>query len=120
MGSEMCIRDRFISDRIAVMYLGQIVEVAPTEELINNPQHPYTKALLAAVPTPGTEPVRLPGEPASPLAIPTGCAFHPRCAERVVGCDSEVPTLVSTDGTSLHLASCLLITTDDSPAGQVA
>jgi peptide/nickel transport system ATP-binding protein len=110
---------RFISDRIAVMYLGQIVEVAPTEELINNPQHPYTKALLAAVPTPGTEPVRLPGEPASPLAIPTGCAFHPRCAERVNGCDSEVPTLVSTDGTSQHLASCLLIPTDD-PAGQVA
>ena len=97
---------RFISDRIAVMYLGQIVELAPTEELINNPQHPYTKALLAAVPSPGTEPVRLPGEPASPLAIPSGCAFHPRCAERVDRCDSEVPTLVSTDGTSRHLASC--------------
>jgi peptide/nickel transport system ATP-binding protein len=110
---------RFISDRIAVMYLGQIVEVAPTEELINNPQHPYTKALLAAVPTPGTDPVRLPGEPASPLAIPTGCSFHPRCAERVDGCDSKVPTLVSTDGTSLHLASCLLVATDSS-AGQVA
>src|SRR4029079_12199014 len=84
---------RFISDRIAVMYLGQIVEVAPTEELINNPQHPYTKALLAAVPTPGTEPVRLPGESASPLAIPTGCAFHPRCAERVERCASEEPGL---------------------------
>ncbi|MBE1552822.1 peptide/nickel transport system ATP-binding protein [Mycobacterium sp. OAS707] len=111
---------RFISDRIAVMYLGQIVEVAPTEELINNPKHPYTKALLAAVPTPGTDPVRLPGEPASPLAIPTGCSFHPRCAERVDGCDSKVPTLVSTDGTSLHLASCLLVATDDSSAGQVA
>jgi peptide/nickel transport system ATP-binding protein len=105
---------RFISDRIAVMYLGQIVEVAPTDELINNPQHPYTKALLAAVPTPGTEPVRLPGEPASPLAIPTGCAFHPRCAERVEECASEVPTLVSTDGARQHLASCLLI-----PAGAV-
>ena len=70
---------RFISDRIAVMYLGQIVELAPTEELIDDPQHPYTKALLAAVPRPGTEPVRLPGEPASPLSIPSGCAFHPRC-----------------------------------------
>jgi peptide/nickel transport system ATP-binding protein len=109
---------RFISDRIAVMYLGQIVELAPTEELINNPQHPYTKALLAAVPTPGTEPVRLRGEPASPLAIPSGCGFHPRCAERVDRCSSEVPTLVSTDGTRRHLASCLLLAAD--AAGQVA
>ncbi|MGX9787641.1 dipeptide ABC transporter ATP-binding protein [Mycobacterium sp. MMS18-G62] len=104
---------RFISDRIAVMYLGQIVELAPTEELITNPQHPYTKALLAAVPTPGVEPVRLPGEPASPLAIPTGCGFHPRCAERIDRCASEVPTLLSTDGTSLHLASCLLTAHED-------
>lgn len=103
---------RFISDRIAVMYLGQIVEVAPTEELISNPQHPYTKALLAAVPSPGTSPARLPGEPASPLAIPSGCAFHPRCGERLPRCASDVPTLVSTDGTSLHLASCLLIATE--------
>jgi peptide/nickel transport system ATP-binding protein len=110
---------RFISDRIAVMYLGQIVELAPTEELIANPQHPYTKALLAAVPTPGTQPVRLPGEPASPLAIPSGCAFHPRCAERVDRCTSEVPRLVSTDGTSLHLASCLL-TTREGEVEQVA
>jgi peptide/nickel transport system ATP-binding protein len=99
---------RFISDRIAVMYLGQIVELAPTEELITNPQHPYTRALLAAVPTPGTDPVRLPGEPASPLAIPTGCAFHPRCPERVDRCISEVPTLLSIDGTSRHMSSCLL------------
>jgi peptide/nickel transport system ATP-binding protein len=99
---------RFISDRIAVMYLGQIVELAPTEELITNPEHPYTKALLAAVPTPGTEPVRLPGEPASPLAIPSGCAFHPRCSERMDRCSSDTPALLSIDGTSLHLASCLL------------
>jgi peptide/nickel transport system ATP-binding protein len=101
---------RFIADRIAVMYLGQIVELAPTEDLIGNPQHPYTKALLAAVPSPGTDPVRLPGEPASPLAIPSGCAFHPRCPERVGRCPSEVPTLVSIDGPSRHLASCLLTT----------
>jgi peptide/nickel transport system ATP-binding protein len=99
---------RFIADRIAVMYLGQIVELAPTESLINNPKHPYTKALLAAVPSPGKEPVRLPGEPASALAIPTGCAFHPRCTERVEACDSVVPNLLSTDDTTRHLASCLL------------
>jgi peptide/nickel transport system ATP-binding protein len=102
---------RFISDRIAVMYLGQIVEVAPTEDLISNPRHPYTKALLAAIPSPGTEPVRLPGEPASPLAIPSGCGFHPRCTEQLQQCPSEVPTLVSIDGTSRHMASCHLTTT---------
>jgi peptide/nickel transport system ATP-binding protein len=99
---------RFISDRIAVMYLGQIVELGPTEELITNPQHPYTKALLASVPRPGADPVRLPGEPASPLAIPTGCSFHPRCRERVERCSTEVPTLFTTDGTSRHMSSCLL------------
>jgi peptide/nickel transport system ATP-binding protein len=113
---------RFISDRIAVMYLGEIVEVAPTEELISNPVHPYTKALLAAVPTPGTAPVRLPGEPASPLAVPSGCVFHPRCPERLPQCSSEVPTLVSTDIASQHLASCLLVTDGSgaSPSDQVA
>ncbi len=99
---------RFISDRIAVMYLGQIVELVPTRELIANPQHPYTKALLAAVPRPGADPVRLPGEPGNALAIPSGCAFHPRCGERVERCSTEVPTLYTTDGTSRHLASCLL------------
>jgi peptide/nickel transport system ATP-binding protein len=109
---------RFIADRIAVMYLGQIVELAPTQDLISNPQHPYTKALLAAVPSPGKDPVRLPGEPASPLAIPSGCAFHPRCPERVKGCDSEVPTLLSIEGVSPHLASCLLATAET--AEQVA
>jgi len=103
---------RFISDRIAVMYLGQIVELAPTQELIDNPRHPYTRALLAAVPTPGTDPVRLPGEPASAMAVPSGCAFHPRCAVRIDDCDSVVPNLVSTDGTSRHLASCLLVDTE--------
>jgi peptide/nickel transport system ATP-binding protein len=101
---------RFISDRIAVMYLGQIVEVAPTEELINSPKHPYTKALLAAVPSPGGAPVRLAGEPASPLAVPTGCAFHPRCPERVDRCVSQQPQLLSIDGTSRHMAACLLAT----------
>ncbi|WP_167102894.1 ABC transporter ATP-binding protein [Mycobacterium sp. DL592] len=101
---------RFISDRIAVMYLGQIVELAPTEELINSPKHPYTKALLAAVPSPGAAPVRLSGEPASPLAVPTGCAFHPRCPERVDRCTVQSPQLLSIDATSRQLASCLLAT----------
>lgn len=102
---------RFISDRIAVMYLGQIVELAPTEQLIGDPQHPYTKALLASVPRPGAQPVRLPGEPASAMAIPSGCAFHPRCPERIDRCAEESPKLISIDGTSRHLVSCLLRTT---------
>jgi peptide/nickel transport system ATP-binding protein len=100
---------RFISDRIAVMYLGQIVELAPTEELISHPKHPYTQALLAAVPSPGAEPVRLPGEPASPLAVPSGCAFHPRCPQRQDRCTSQVPQLLSIDGTSRQLTACLLV-----------
>jgi peptide/nickel transport system ATP-binding protein len=99
---------RFISDRVAVMYLGQIVELAPTEELIASPQHPYTKALLAAIPKPGTAPVRLPGEPASPLAVPTGCSFHPRCPVRIDRCSIDTPLLYSIGGAGQHSAACLL------------
>jgi peptide/nickel transport system ATP-binding protein len=99
---------RFISDRTAVMYLGQIVEVGPTTDVINNPMHPYTKALLAAIPSPGTAPVRLPGEPASALAVPPGCSFHPRCPERIDRCATDEPVLYSLDGTSSRFAACLL------------
>jgi peptide/nickel transport system ATP-binding protein len=99
---------RFISDRVAVMYLGQIVEVGPTEEIISSPRHPYTKALLAALPAPGTAPVRLPGEPASPLAVPAGCSFHPRCAERLDKCSAEEPMLYAIDGAPGRVASCFL------------
>jgi len=100
---------RFIADRIAVMYLGEIVEVGRAEDVTSAPQHPYTKALLRSVPTPGTAPARLAGEPASPLAIPSGCSFHPRCAEKVARCETEVPLLSSVDGTR-RLCSCLLTT----------
>ncbi|UXA17762.1 ABC transporter ATP-binding protein [Mycobacterium sp. SMC-4] len=102
---------RFIADRIAVMYLGQIVELAPTQEIIDNPKHPYTKALLAAIPSPGKAPVRLPGEPASPLAVPSGCAFHPRCPQRVDRCVTQAPTLLATADAGRHLVSCLLTET---------
>lgn len=103
---------RFISDRTAVMYLGQIVEVGPTLDVISNPTHPYTKALLAAIPSPGTAPVRLPGEPASALAVPPGCSFHPRCPERVERCATDEPLLYSLDGTSSRFAACLLTQAD--------
>ena len=82
---------RVIADRIAVMYLGRIVETGDAEELIRAPKHPYTKALLAAVPDVGVVPPALKGEPASPLSPPTGCAFHPRCPLAVEAC--EQPSL---------------------------
>jgi peptide/nickel transport system ATP-binding protein len=70
---------RFIADRIAVMYLGRLVEVGPADAVIRDPKHPYTKALIAAVPGAGRPLPEPSGEPASPLAPPTGCSFHPRC-----------------------------------------
>jgi peptide/nickel transport system ATP-binding protein len=77
---------RVVADRIAVMYLGRIVELGDAEELIRVPRHPYTTALLAAVPDFGVAPPQLRGEPASPLSPPTGCAFHPRCPLAVPDC----------------------------------
>jgi len=69
-----------IADRVAVMYLGRIVEQGPTESLLSDPQHPYTKALLSVVPEmERLEQVVLTGEPPDPTRIPTGCRFHPRC-----------------------------------------
>ena len=90
---------RHIADRIAVMYRGRIVEEAPTEELCDNPRHPYTRALLSAIPTPTVgkgkkERTILTGEPPSPLNPPPGCAFHPRCPEAMDRCRTEVPATV--------------------------
>ena len=70
---------RVVADRIAVMYLGRIVEIGPAEQVIGDPAHPYTQALVDSIPDLGRESRVLPGEPASPLSPPDGCAFHPRC-----------------------------------------
>lgn len=87
---------RHIADRVAVMYLGRIVELAPAEELFAGPNHPYTQALLAEVPR--LEPVKkrfsaLKGEIPSPLAPPPGCHFHPRCPHAFARCKAERPAL---------------------------
>lgn len=105
-----------ISDRVAVMYLGRIVEVTDREALYRNPQHPYTQALLSAVPNPepGRRKERLvvQGDVPSPLNPPSGCHFHPRCPIAVDVCGAKVPDLRPTDEDSHHLAACHLRTGD--------
>jgi oligopeptide/dipeptide ABC transporter ATP-binding protein len=87
---------RHVADRVAVMYLGQIVESAPTTDLFDNPQHPYTRALLDAVPSitaPDRPTALLRGEVPSPANPPAGCRFHPRCPEVMARCKQEQPKL---------------------------
>ncbi len=80
---------RVVADRIAVMYLGRIVEIGPADRVIGDPAHPYTQALVDAIPDLGRESRVLPGEPASPLSPPDGCAFHPRCPIAVPACGGD-------------------------------
>lgn len=87
----------FFCDRIAVMYLGKIVEIASKKDLFENPRHPYTKALIAAIPRVGDGKKKmkksLAGEPPSPINPPPGCAFNPRCPQAMDICRTKVPTL---------------------------
>jgi peptide/nickel transport system ATP-binding protein len=106
---------KYICDRIAIMYLGQIVEVGGLEQVYRSPQHPYTHSLLAAAPVPDprhrrTEPLPR-GEIPSPIRPPSGCRFHPRCPIAVPGvCDVDPPALAPVAATEGHLASCHLRT----------
>ena len=77
---------RVVADRIAVMYLGQLVEVGTADEVTRRPAHPYTQALVASIPEVDREAPALRGEPASPLKPPDGCSFHPRCPIAVDSC----------------------------------
>lgn len=103
---------RYMADKIAVMYLGKIVEIADTEVIFNNPSHPYTKALFSAAlpahPDEQTEEIILHGEVPSPLNPPSGCAFHPRCPEKIGKvCEEEAPELIEDPVTS-HRTACHL------------
>lgn len=99
---------RHLSDRVAVMYLGKIVEEGPREQIFRDPRHPYTRSLLASVPrlhAVSMAPPRLRGEPPSPVDRPSGCSFHPRCPRAEAICAQESPALLAT-GEGDHVAAC--------------
>ncbi len=102
----------YISDRVAVMYLGSIVEIAESTELYANPKHPYTRALLSAIPHPEPgakqERILLNGDLPGPLNIPSGCPFHPRCPVATPECGTRVPQLKALSHNKNHQVSCLL------------
>ncbi|MEM7132726.1 MAG: oligopeptide/dipeptide ABC transporter ATP-binding protein [Chloroflexota bacterium] len=99
---------KYICDRVAVMYVGKIVEIAPTKELFLRPQHPYTEALLSAVPNPDprrrSQRIVLEGDVPDPASPPTGCYFHPRCQYAQTRCANEAPELRSIG--EQHFVSC--------------
>jgi oligopeptide/dipeptide ABC transporter ATP-binding protein len=103
----------YVSDRVAVMYLGRIVETTDTESLYRGPAHPYTEALISAVPQPDPERDRtrivLSGDIPNPESPPTGCPFHPRCPKALAACPDALPSLKDIgDTTHPHLVACHL------------
>ena len=101
------------ADRIAVMYLGRIVEVGPAREVIDNPGHPYTQALISVIPRRDprdrTRPQILAGETPNPVHVPTGCRFHPRCPAVFDRCPTDDPVELLPAGTDGHGAACWLL-----------
>lgn len=102
---------KHISDRVAVMYLGKIVEMTGKEDLYNNPLHPYTQSLLSAIPIPdptvNNERIILEGDVPSPVNPPSGCRFHPRCPKAMEVCSEAVPEFKEYDDG--HFAACHLL-----------
>ena len=117
---------RHLCSRIAVMYLGKVVEMADSEALFNDPQHPYTEALLSAVPIPDPniekrrKRIILTGDVPSPLDPPTGCHFHPRCRYAVDSCRTQRPALI--EAKPGHFVACPVLPfhQDSSAAALVA
>lgn len=103
---------RHLCDRLAVMYLGKIVEQGPADEIFEDPRHPYTRALISAIPVPDPEHaltrIALEGEPPSPIDPPCGCRFHPRCALATQECKEAEPADLSVGPG--HLAACIKAT----------
>ena len=103
---------RHISDRVGVMYLGKIVELADSQELYSHPMHPYTQALLSAIPLPkpgkmaSVNRIHLQGEPPSPVSLPKGCRFCTRCIHASKQCHQEEPELMET--VPGHFTACHL------------
>ena len=99
---------RHISDRVAVMYLGKIVELGARDQIFDRPRHPYTHALLSAIPVPDPvtrrERIILPGDVPTPLNPPAGCSFHPRCQYATPECSQAIPALEGTDTPGHHVA----------------
>jgi len=110
----------YFADQIAVMYLGRIVEIGPTEDVLRFPQHPYTKALLSVVPVPNPrlrrERTILQGETPNAANVPPGCRFHPRCPQARERCRVIDPDFVDVGGG--HRAACLLVEARDDGSGQ--
>ncbi len=105
---------RYMSDRVMVMYLGQVVEIGDSESLFNAPQHPYTRALLSSIPSMDpdhrTEVPPLAGDPPNPINPPSGCRFHTRCAQAQPVCSQRVPRLVvpAAGAGASHPVACLM------------
>ena len=101
----------FFADRVAVMYLGRIVEIGTMLEVLENPQHPYTKALISVIPVPNPrlrhERIILKGETPNPINVPSGCRFHPRCPVAFDSCKASDPPMATLSKT--HQAACLLL-----------
>ncbi len=97
---------KIIAEEVAVMYLGQVVERGSTQQILDSPMHPYTKSLISAVPGGSRERLTLKGEPASPLAVPSGCSFHPRCSEAVELCREKEQLLYISKASKGHFVRC--------------